>query len=221
MTDTNNLIAQLAQDTKPAKPAFKPFNQVLVLLGILSLYAFGAQLYLGLRPDLINRLTDFWFEAEITALWFLILTSAFASIAAMAPDAYQKPIALKLPYIVFAALILILGYQLMTNGELASHPLGSIMQKVIDTHGMECSICIALISMVPSAFVFALIKRGASVRPFMAGSFAVFTAAGIGCLTLRLAEPNDSLLHMVQWHYLPTLCLAIIGAYLGKWLLKW
>lgn len=221
MTNTNDLIAQLAQESKPATPAIKPGQLVAVLLGVLLVYAIGAQIYLGLRPDLINRLTDFWYNAEITTLWFLILTSAYAGVVAMSPDALQKPIVLKLPYIVLAALIVILGYQLITNGELTSHPLGSIMQKVIDTHGMACSICIALLSMLPSAFVFAILKKGASVRPLMSGSFAVFTAAGIGCLTLRLGEPNDSLIHLIQWHYLPTLLFAIIGAWMGKWLLKW
>ena len=214
--ETNNLITKLAQDVKSAQPTLKPARLALLLLGVLFIYAIGAQFYLGLRPDLINRLTDFWYEAEITTLWFLILTSAFASIAAMAPDAYQKPIALQLPYVVFAVLIAILGYQMHEM-----HDVAKLMQEMTDAAGLECSICIALLSTIPSAFVFAILKKGASVRPFMSGSFAVFTASGIGCLTLRLGEANDSLMHLTQWHYLPTLVFAIIGACVGKWLLKW
>lgn len=216
MTDTDNLIAQLAAQATPAKPPLNPVRQIAILLAVLLVYAVGAQFYLGLRPDLINRLTDPWFEAEITTLLFLILTSAIAGVTAMVPDAYQKPALLQLPYVVFAALIGILGYQMLITPDMAK-----LLSEVTDTKGMECSICIALISTLPSAFVFALLKRGASVRPFMAGSYAVFTSAGIGCLTLRLAEPNDSLMHLTQWHYLPTLLFAMLGALIGKWFLKW
>ncbi len=220
MTDTpkntDDLIKQLAQEPKPAKRLLKPGQHIALLLGVLLIYAISAQFYLGLRPDLIHRLTDFWYEAEITALWFLILTSAFASIAAMAPDAYQKPIALQLPYIVFAVLIVILGTQMLTT-----HDMAKLAEEMSDMAGLECSVCIALLSAIPSAFVFAILKKGASVRPFMSGSFAVFTATGIGCLTLRLGEANDSLMHLTQWHYLPTLVFAIIGAFIGKCLLKW
>lgn len=216
MTDTNDLIAQLAQDTKPAKKPLHPGLLMLLLLGVLFVYSIGAQVYLGLRPDLANRLTDPWFEAETVALWFLIITSAVASITAMAPDAYQKPIRLQLPYVVFAALIVILGYQMIFIQDMSK-----LVTEVTNTAGMECSICIALISLIPSALIFALIRQGATVHPLMAGSYAVLTATGVGCFALRLAEPNDSLMHLTQWHYLPTLLFAMIGAALGKWLLKW
>jgi hypothetical protein len=59
------------------------------------------------------------------------------------------------------------------------------------------------------------------VHPLQAGAFAVLTASTIGALTLRLAEENDSIVHLVQWHYLPTLFFAVLGAFAGKWLLKW
>jgi len=216
MTDTNELIAQLAQDTKPAKKPLHAGLLMFLLLGVLFVYSIGAQVYLGLRPDLTTRLTDFWFEAETVALWFLIVTSAFASITVMAPDAYQKPVRLQMPYVVFGALIIILGYQMIFTQDMSNW-----MAELTHFDGMECSVCIALLSFIPSALIFALIRQGATVRPFMAGSYAVFTATGIGCLALRLAEPNDSLIHLVQWHYLPTLLFAIIGAYIGKWLLKW
>jgi hypothetical protein len=49
----------------------------------------------------------------------------------------------------------------------------------------------------------------------------VLAASGVGCLTLRLAELNDSIEHLLQWHYVPTLLFAAGGAMIGKWLLRW
>jgi len=79
----------------------------------------------------------------------------------------------------------------------------------------------AATAIVPAALIFALLRKGASVRPLRAGSFAVLAASGLGCLTLRLSEANDSLVHLVDWHYLPTLLFAVIGALVGRYLLRW
>jgi hypothetical protein len=215
MTDINNLIHQLAQDTKPAKAALNPRTLALQLVAVLAIYALGAQWALGVRPDIILRLTEFWYEAELVLLLFLILTSALAGITAMYPDKLQKPALLKLPYVVFGALLLlILGqyFFMLPNG---------LSMIGIETQGIACSICIAAVSIIPSALMFAFLRRGASIHPLQAGAFAVFTATGIGLLTLRIAEPNDVLLHMALWHYLPTFLFAVLGAALGKWLLKW
>lgn len=215
MTRTNDLIAQLAQDAAPKRPALKASHEVLRLLVIGLVYAIGAQLYLGLRPDLIERLTDVWFEAEIVSLLFLVLTSIMASVLVMTPDAYQKPALLKLPYVVFAVLLMIIGGQIITIYDIQK------MMADINIHGMECAICIGAMAIVPSAIMFTILKKGASIRPLQAGAFAIFITTGIGCLALRLAEPNDSLIHLTQWHYLPTLAFALLGAMLGKWLLRW
>lgn len=88
MTNTNDLIAQLSGEAKPAKRAIHPAQLALRLLALLLVYAIGVQAIIGLRPDLITKLTDFWFEAEIVSLLFLVLTSVLASIMAMFPDAY-------------------------------------------------------------------------------------------------------------------------------------
>ena len=215
MTNTNDLIAQLSGEAKPQQRSIKPARLALRLLAVLLIYAIGAQAISGLRPDLISKLTDFWYEAEIVSLLFLVLTSAFASIMAMAPDAYQKPALLKLPYVVFAVIVVLVVTQYVTTTHIEYPIIG------IETNGLQCALCLAGLAIIPSAIVFAVLKKGASIRPLQAGAFAVFTATGIGCLTLRLAEQTDNMMHLALWHYLPTLCFAMLGAILGKFLLKW
>jgi len=100
------------------------------------------------------------------------------------------------------------------------HDVRMVMPE-ISAHGMECALCIASVALVPSGLVFGLLRKGTTVRQLQAGSFAVLAASAIGGLTLRLAEANDSILHLVQWHYVPTLLFAGLGAMLGKYLLKW
>lgn len=215
MNSTADLIASLSTEAKPIKKMATPSYWALRLLAVLSVYAFGAQLFLGLRPDLMAQFTRPLFALETLLLTFLLLSSAVASVLSMYPDAYQKPQLLNLPYAVFALLVGLVGFQLLM-------PLDPLMvMPEAGLHAMECAICIASVALIPSALIFALLRKGAPVHQLQAGAFAVLAASAIGGVTLRLSEANDSIMHLVQWHYVPTLLFAILGALAGKWLLRW
>ena len=53
-----------------------------------------------------------------------------------------------------------------------------------------------------------------------AACVAFLCAFSVGALWLRLHEVNDSIVHVVEWHYLPMLGFALVGFGLEK-LLKW
>lgn len=57
--------------------------------------------------------------------------------------------------------------------------------------------------------------------PLQAGFIAVIAAVSVGAITLRLAEPNDQIAHLLVWHYLPSVFFASLGALLGRYLLRW
>lgn len=213
--DMQQLIQDLSQDAKPDVPNFAPERWVQYLICVIAMYGLIAQTLLGIRTDLATQFTRPLFVAEIVLLVALVVSGAVASVLSMYPDAYQKPKWLAVPFGVFAALVALVGSQIYM-------PLDTRM--VIPEHamqGMECTICIASFSIIPSALIFSLIRKGANVHPFLAGALAVLTASAVGCLTLRLSEMNDSLMHLALWHYLPTLAFACVGALLGKWILKW
>lgn len=216
MNNTADLIASLSAEAKPTRKARPPSYWAFRLLALLAMYALGCQYFLGFRPDLALQFSRPYFALEVLLLVLLLLTSAVASVLAMYPDAHQKPKLLKLPYSVFALLVALVGFQLLVPADVRM-----VMPQGPSVHAMECALCIASVALIPSALIFALLRKGASVRQFQAGLFAVLTSSAIGCLTLRIAEPNDSIIHLVQWHYVPTLLFAALGAMAGKWLLKW
>ena len=212
MTDTKTLIAHLSSAPTPQKPLRSPRYWATWLLLVLACYGVGTQLFLGIRPDIAVRITDPFFVLELLILFALLITSTTASVVAMAPDAYQKSKLLGLPYLLLAVLVgMILCHLLMP--EIAT----------LDTeiHRGECALCIAAVAIIPSALLFAVLRKGATIHPLQAGSFIVLAASAIGCLTLRLSESQDAILHLGLWHYLPTLLFAALGACLGRWLLKW
>ena len=216
MTNTIDLIASLSAQAKLVQKARAPSYWAVKLLALLALYALGCQYFLSFRPDLGMQFTRPLFALETLLLALLLLSSAIASVLAMYPDAYQKPQLLKLPYAIFLLLVALMSFQLLMPTDARM-----VMPEGAGVHAVECTICIAFVALIPSALIFALLRKGASIRQFQAGAFAVLTASSIGCLTLRLAEANDSIMHLVQWHYVPTLLFAMLGALVGKWLLRW
>ena len=212
---TEALIASLSKQANSVKALRSPRYWGSRALGILGVYALAIQYFLGLRPDLLLQFTRPLFALEIVLLTLLTLTSIIAAILAMYPDAYQKPALLKLPYGVFLLLALLMTAQLLLpqDAAMVMPPLGA--------HAMECALCIGAVALIPSALVFMMLRKGATVQRLDAGFSAVLAASGVGCLTLRLAEMNDSLVHLLQWHYVPTLLFAALGALIGKGLLRW
>lgn len=215
MNNTADLIANLSKGL-PRKQLGSPDYYALRLGVILLAYALGAQIFLGLRPDLATQFTRPMFSVEILLLVLLIVSSARAAIFSMYPDSFQRKNLSRLPYGLFILLILFMFFQFMMP-----HDPMMVIPSTLHAHGIECTLCIASVAIVPSAFIFGLLRKGASIRPLHSGSFAVLAAAAIGCLTLRLSEANDSLIHTLSWHYIPTLLFAGLGAWIGKALLKW
>jgi hypothetical protein len=76
-------------------------------------------------------------------------------------------------------------------------------------------------ALLPAVWVLYAVRKFASTRARLAGLVIVLAAFGVGALWLRLHEVNDSILHIVQWHYLPMLAFSLIGFGIGKWALRW
>ncbi|MDX2074632.1 MAG: DUF1109 domain-containing protein [Alphaproteobacteria bacterium] len=215
MTSTQNLIDDLSRDAKPAGPLQRPLPMVWRLAVLFVLYALIAQWQLGLRHDLALQFARPLFVVEIALLALVAASGIAAAVLTMAPDAYQKTNLLRLPYLLFALLLGIIIAQLPgTSPDI----LAAASQS---QHGAECALCIAAVSMIPSALMFISLRRGASTRQLQSGVYAVLAATATAGLTLRLAEANDVMIHLAVWHYLPTLLFAGAGALIGKWLLKW
>lgn len=216
--NSKELIEQLTKEIGPQaaqQPLRSPGYYALRLVLVLLVYGVTAESCQELRPDVIAQLGRPAYLIEILLLAMLSASSAVAAILSMYPDAYQKKRLLKLPYYLSGAFILFMAAQLF----LPADPMMIIPPP--GGHSIECAICVASVAFIPSALIFALLRKGASVSPIKAGSFAVLAATGLSCLTLRLAEDNDSIRHLLLSHYMPTLLFAMLGAFIGKRLLRW
>ncbi len=215
---TNELINALSVDAgflASHKPLKSPLYYIKIFTGFLLAYGILVQCYQNVRSDLRYELLRPEFLLEIVLLVVLILVSMRSAILSLYPDLYQKKGFLNFPYYVFGGLLLSLSIEALISPSSQSYSSFGML------HEMECTICIASVSLLPSVLTFWMLRKGSTLDPMRAGSFAVLIATGIGCLTLRLSEENVTYLHLITWHYLPTFLFAMLGALLGKYVLKW
>lgn len=215
MTDTQHLIAALSATARPVRPVRPRWYMTLLLL-VLSIYAICAQCWLeGFRPDLAIQLQRPLFLAELALLVAMGAGAVVAAAYAMLPDAARYRRLLWWPYV---ASVLMFGLVVL---QLAMPHDPRMVMPDIHAHTHQCTQYIALSAMIPALLVFGMLRLGATIMPVRAGSLAVIAAVSVGALTLRLAEPNDQMLHVLFWHYLPSMGFAALGAVAGRVLLRW
>lgn len=211
MSSTEKLIANLAQDAIPVKPAPHPFLLGAKWLAWVVVYLALSLAFSGLRPDLMTQLQSPLFVIELVLLAAIIISTLFSAALLAFPDMHQKRRVAYAPIWMMALFILVMILSWRAN----IHP------SHLSGHSVKCLIVIASLTLLPAAWIFYAMRKLASTHPYLAGSIALLSAFSIGALSLRLSEQTDSILHVMQWHYLPMIGVGILGLVLGRLLLKW
>jgi hypothetical protein len=215
MVDTKQLIQDLSAQATTVKMV-RPQRYAALLLALLSVYAMCAQCWLeGFRPDLALQLARPLFVMELLLLTAMLTSASVASAYAMLPDGAQHKTLMQLPYLFSGGMLALVIFQLFLPND------ARMVMSDATSHTHECTEYIAYASLLPAALIFGLLRKGASVMPMQAGLLAVIAAVSVGAITLRLAEANDEIMHLLTWHYLPSIFFASLGALLGRYLLRW
>lgn len=211
MSDLDELISRLAQDKTAVQRAPHPFLLGGEWLAAALAYLAVALLISGMRHDLWPELHRPWFAAEIAALAGIMIATTLGAALLSYPDLHQKRAIAYAPAAAFALFALVLLFAWRADSPPAPLPV----------HSFECTISITLLSLLPAAWTFYLMRRYASTHSRWAGATAFLFAFSVGALWLRLYEQNDSVMHVIRWHYLPMAAAGIAGMWLGKRVLKW
>jgi hypothetical protein len=211
MANIEQLVDRLARDAAPVKPAPHPLQLSLRWLAVAAVYLVLSLWISGLRPDLMQKLHEPWFAAEIAALALIFVATSLSAAVLAFPDLHQMRKAALAPVGLFALFTAILFFAWRADVPPAPLPV----------HSFECTLSITLFALLPAAWTFFAMRQFASTHGRWAGSVALLFAFSVGALWLRLHELNDSVIHVIWWHYLPMLGIGLIGWWLGKRLLKW
>jgi hypothetical protein len=211
MENIDDLINKLAQDAAPVKQASHPYMLSLKWMGAALAYLVFSLIFSGLRPDIGLKLQQPWFVIEMVMLASIFVATSLSAALLSFPDMHQMRRLVLAPVVTFALFVLVIFLAWQADSPPAPLPV----------HSFECTISITLVSLLPAVWTFYAMRKFASTHYHWAGSIALLSAFSVGALWLRLHEVNDSIMHVVEWHYLPMIACGILGLWLGKKILKW
>lgn len=211
MENLDKLVEKLAEEAVPVKPAPHPWLLSMKWGGAAALYVVLSVWLSGPRPDLLQKIQEPWFAAELLALLLVFVTASLSAAVLAFPDLHQMRKTAWSPLAMFALFLIILAFAWRASVPPAPLPV----------HSFECTVSITLFSLLPAAWTFLSMRRFATTHARWAGSVALLAAFSVGAIWLRLHEVNDSIIHVLLWHYLPMFVIGVMGWGLGKRLLKW
>jgi hypothetical protein len=211
MGNVNELIDKLARDGTAVKPAPHPYMLSLEWMGWAAAYLLVSLTISGLRPDLASKFHEPWFVAEIAALFGIFVATSLSASLLSFPDIHQMRRIAFAPVFTFALFVLVMLFAWRADNPPAPLPI----------HSFQCTLGITMLSLLPAAWIFYVMRKFASTHYHLAGCCALLFAFSIGAIWLRLYEVNDSIMHVIEWHYLPMIAFGLIGLWLGKVILKW
>lgn len=204
--DTNELIDALARDLKPVRPLLSPFTRALLFSAVAAALVALVVIALGgprtaWGPDAIR-------DTELMSLAGLISAAAAFRLAVPDVRARKRDIAL-------------LGLAVMVW---AAYCMQALMAP--DVHlqaepaAPDCLAGLAALSVLPLSLGLWMVWRACPVWRGLAGAAAWLSAASFAAAGMRFLCANDSLGHLLLWHFMPVLALGAIGAVAGRFLFR-
>lgn len=211
MNDMDKLVAELAEEAAVVHPAQHPYRLGIKLAAAGFAYLAILLAATGFRADLAPALGHPLYVAELAALLLIFLATSLSAAVLGFPDLHQKRMLAVAPLWMFGVLWAVIA--LAWNADQPPAPL--------PVHSYQCTLSIAGVAVPPAVWTLLALRRYASTHYYWAGGIAVLSAFSLGALWLRLHEVNNSIRHVIEWHYLPMIAAGMLGVGLGRLLLRW
>jgi hypothetical protein len=205
---TDDVIHSLVAELRPVRRlrgvgwrgiAWGAFALAGVCLGAIAL---------GAGPNLPRKLAHPSFVAENAALLILFAVSAWSAFQLSVPGVDRRPLARALPAIGLVAWFLLLVVRL-AGAEAAP----------LDQAGWNCIRRLVWLAAAPAAVAFLMLRRAAPLRPGWAGLHAMLSAGALGVAGMQALCKHDDPAHILSWHLVPVLIVALLGLAIGRLLL--
>lgn len=209
---TDALIARLS-----AEPPAPPFRPRRIALAVLATVAMVTGLFLaivGARPDLAEAL------GQPVVLAKTLLPALTCALALRAALRLSRPGSRTGPALLWLALPLSLAALLWTWAFLILPPA----RRFAEVGAFSLSECIGLIlllSLMPTATLLALLRRGATTTARRSAALAGLAASSGAATGYSFFCVQDNPLFYVTWYGVAILTSALLAVLLGARLLRW
>lgn len=210
--NTDDLIAALTADAGPAaRPVPSALGIALGLGGLVTLALFAATM--GVRADIGSALATWRFDLKVALAGLAVLTAAADCLALSRPTAAGRAPQRTLYVLPLLALAVAI--------ELAMTPAEQWLPRLVGTNALLCLVSIPLLAAAPFAAVLYAMRTAAPASPANAGRAVGVLAAACAALAYATHCFDDSPLFVAVWYSLPVLAMGIVGAGLGRVVLRW
>lgn len=212
---TNDFINALTQDHAACpKPEPLSWTFLTAMAAGFGVAAVAFALALGVRPDVASAILTWRYDFKFVVMLTLAATSARLvwQLARPAQDPRSAELALA------AAPLLLAGAVLY---ELWAVPASGWLPRAIGSNSVACLISITLLSIGPLVAAFYALRRGAPLRPGLAGAAAGLLASALAASLYAIHCPDDSPLFGAIWYTAAITLVVCVASVAGRRFLRW
>lgn len=210
---TDDLIGSLVADN--GRPPASPRQAVAFLLPLAVVVASCLfVVVLDMRPDFRSALGSWRYLFKIAVAANIALFGLGLLMRLAKPEQSATHL---VGWIAAALLPLALALVL----EVIVLPMNEWPASAIGFQALYCLILVPLISLAPLAAGLIALRHGAPQSPMGAGAVAGFAAGGLGAVIYALHCNNDSPFYVAIWYLSAIGIVTLLGAFLGRSLLRW
>ncbi|MFP4003194.1 MAG: NrsF family protein [Alphaproteobacteria bacterium] len=210
MADTDALIRRLVDQSGRVGRLPPPWKRALLWLGWSLPWVAFVVLIMGVRPDLVQKLSDSRFLLEQIAAFAAALLAGFAAFCAVVPG--RPRWLLLLPALPIAVWLGSLG-----QGCIQAWMGGNLVFGV----DWVCFPSIAFVGAVPALLMAFMLRRGAPLYPHLAVALGGLAAAALGNVGLRLFHPIDASLMVLVWQFGSVALMTALAGCIGPLVHHW
>lgn len=210
---TDHLIAALVADAPVhERPAGR--QAVWLLAMTISLVLFGFLAFLRVRPDLTSG--SVWPAVSVKVVAACVLAILAVRLALVLAEPGRTGRGWRRGLLVVPALLgIALAVELWRTG------LTDWQARLVGFNQLRCLVVIPLLSLLPLIGLLVALRQGAVTHPGRAGAISGLAATGVGAAFYSLNCTDDSMLFVLTWYSIAALIVALVGAVLGRRLLRW
>jgi hypothetical protein len=210
--DTNELVRSLAADHSWRA---RPVGAVLAIALALALpvtavmFAMG----LGMRSDFMPAMRSPFFMLKFVVTLALAIASVTLVVRLVRPAASVRGVSwlLVVPVALLAAGI---------AADLAMPQTSTWTARLVGSNALVCLTAIPALSLPLLIAALIGLRGGAATRPMLTGAVAGLVAGGIAATFYAAHCLDDSPLFVTTWYALALAQVSLVGALLGRWVLR-
>lgn len=207
---TECLIDSLCNELTCIKVMRHPLYRLVPWVIIAAVYLAVSVGYLGIRPDIHEKVHSSSFIFEISLIIVMTVEAAMCSQWLCVPDMRDQKWMLAVPLSLFAVFVMWTVARLSVESFAVPY-----------LHWHTCYTSAIIFGAIPGLVIFFLSMCGKTTQPFMLSAMNTLAIGGVGYLGLRLTCRSDDIGHICSFHILPYILLAFAASVMGRKIYRW